>query len=393
MNSVILSPVDYLFTGVGSQPITFAFYYHDYLDLKRLQDSFTRSLEYFPILQSQLIQVSETEYQYSLQENGLLFETHEVDSTFQDSDNIEKYIIPVKSIPGQPLSKIALTRTSRGSVLAVSISHALVDGFSYFHFLSSWARLCRGENFIPPSLERKICNNYPADPAEKITAAKLVDHCGLFYTNQPRLEKTVQKNKEKIFISDETIGSVQEEMRQELQVAFTVNDVITAMLWKKYLPLWNNDGNYLDTYLTCPFDFRRALTDFPKYYFGCALCFATASIDLHSLLKSSLGALALRIRNSITKIKQDYIMRSLQTLDNFRWQHGLLSMENLHLRHPVSGIIVTNLTRLPIADLDFGLGVPAGFLTYAEVSRSAAILAAKGGVQVMVYHPIIRENV
>lgn len=393
MNSVILTPVDYLFTGVGSQPITFAFYYHDYLDSKKIKDGLDYTLKYFPLLPSQLIQVSKFDYQYSLQENGLLLEIHEADSAFQDSDNIEKYIIPVNSVPGQLLTRITLTHTSRGSVLAVSISHALVDGFSYFHFLSSWARVSRGEDFIQPSLDRKVFVQNNAETIDMVDPHQLYSRCGLFSTDHTRHQQSVQSHQEKIFISDETIRSSLEELKKESQVSFTVNDLITAMLWQKYLPGWTREIDNPDTFITCPFDFRRVLTDFPKNYFGCALVFATSSIDLQSLLKSSLGELALLIRNSITRMKNDYILNSVQTLENFRRQKGIAAMENIHLRHPLSGMIVTNLTRLPIADLNFGSGVPAGFLTYAEVSRSAAILPAKGGVQVMVYHPIIRENV
>lgn len=62
-------------------------------------------------------------------------------------------------------------------------------------------------------------------------------------------------------------------------------------------------------------------------------------------------------------------------------------MEEIHLRHPDHGIIVTNLTRLPLRDIDFGFGAPVGFLAYAEVWRSAAILPANKGVEVLVVHP------
>ncbi len=61
-------------------------------------------------------------------------------------------------------------------------------------------------------------------------------------------------------------------------------------------------------------------------------------------------------------------------------------MEKVHLRHPQHGLIVTNLTRLPLRDIDFGSGAPADFRAYAEVRGSAAILRAKEGVEVLVIH-------
>ena len=51
-------------------------------------------------------------------------------------------------------------------------------------------------------------------------------------------------------------------------------------------------------------------------------------------------------------------------------------------------MIVTNLTRLPIRDLDFGFGPPTDFLAYVDVRGSAAILPAENGVEIMAAPPM-----
>jgi hypothetical protein len=56
-------------------------------------------------------------------------------------------------------------------------------------------------------------------------------------------------------------------------------------------------------------------------------------------------------------------------------------------RHPHHGMIVTKLTRLAFPDLDFSLGAPVNFSTYAEVTSSAAILPAENGVEILIVHP------
>jgi len=134
MNPFSLGPVDYIFTGIGSQPITFAFSYQKLIDPEALKKSLTAVLDYFPVIQSQLHKISESDYEYRITPDGLVFEVNESKSPFHDSDRIEQYVIPVDSIPGKPLTRISLNQTPNGSVLAVSVSHALVDGFSYFHF-------------------------------------------------------------------------------------------------------------------------------------------------------------------------------------------------------------------------------------------------------------------
>lgn len=386
-----LTPVDYIFTGIGSQPITFAFSYQAKLDADVLKNSLNQTLEHFPILSSQLQAISETDFEYQIREDGLSFEVAESNVVFDQSNKIEQYIEPVNSVESEPLTKIVLTQTPKGSILAVSISHALVDGFSYFHFLSSWARICRGDNILPPHVQRNILSVANNRSSKTVTADDVYSDCGLFYGNKRNSLQTGVSHHERVFISNETIKSHLSNAKQQHNISFSENDVITAILWKKYIPMWFKEKDNPMTYMTCPFDFRRAFTNFPKNYFGCALCFATSAIDYENLLTASPGDLAVLIRNSVSKIKDEAILNSLNTLENFRKHNGFAALENLHLRHPHHGMIVTNLTRLPIRDLDFGFGAPVDFLTYVEVVSSAAILPAENGVEILVAHPSI-EN-
>jgi len=99
------------------------------------------------------------------------------------------------------------------------------------------------------------------------------------------------------------------------------------------------------------------------------------------------GDLALLVRNSVSKIKDDFILHAFATLEQLRRQNGLKAMAKVHLRQPQSGMIVTNLSRLPIREIDFSAGAPSNFLVYAEVSSSAAILPVAKGVAVLVVPP------
>lgn len=387
MNNIPLSPIDYIFTGTGSQPITFAFFYPTTLDPDVLQTSLREALEYFPILRSQLNKLTQKDYGFHITEDGLTFDVRKSGSAFEKSRRITQYIAPVSSIEGMPLTKITLTQTPKGSILAVSMSHALADGFSYFHFLSSWARICRGDSFIKPYLNRDVFLSKSDDSEKKIASDDIYADCGLFYGGKRQVFHAERMNDERILIPEETIRSSMDEAKQRQNLSLTENDVITAHLWKKYIPMWNKGTDDPKTYVTCPFDFRRTLTHFPKNYFGCALCFATASVDTNYLLEASIGELAVLIRNSVGRINDDYIFNSMTTLENLRKQHGLAAMEEVHVRHPKNGMIVTNLTRLPLRDIDFGSGAPEDFLTYAEVLASAAILPADKGAEILVVHP------
>ena len=385
MDTISLSPVDYIFTGAGSQPITFGFYYPEKQDADKLKESLNEAIKYFTVLKSSLKQISEKDFAFEICEDGLTFEIHHVDFEFDKKDNITKYILPVKTIEGNPLTKISLTHTRNGSVLVISISHALVDGFSYFHFLSSWARISKSERFIPPHIDRNLFGDFIQKSDKEITKDDLLKNSGLFYGI--KREDTETAANERLFIPSETIKEISERARSK-NILLTENDVITGMLWKKYLIDWTNTGADTQTYLSFPFDFRRVLSGFPRNYFGCAVCFGTAELSIEKLAEAPEEEVAQIVKKSVAKIKSEYISNSINTLDNFRNQKGAAAFEKLHLRDPENGIIITNISRLPVRELNFGNGEPTEVLTYAEVIRSAAILPALNGVEILAASPV-----
>lgn len=383
-----LSPIDYVFTGPGSQPITFAYYYPRQLDAALLKKGLEETLEYFPLLKSRLVRDSERTFSFHHSDEGLSFKTRDADLDITRDRDITRYIEPVLSAPGQPLTRIVLLRLPRGSVLAVSVSHALVDGFSYFHFLSSWARLCRGQRILKPALEREgIWPDFI--PSQKpITAEDVYLKCGLFFCNQRSPLSGQKMSKDRIFFSGDSIRDHLDRARgKNPDIQLTKNDVISALLWKKYLPHWVQGNDNSRTHLTCPFDFRRILKNIPTTYFGCAICFTTVTLPFNRVQEATVSELAVEVRRAIRKVKEDYVLQFMQTLDNLRCQKGIPATEAIHLRHPLKGLIVTNLTRMPVRDLDFGSGPLTDFLAYVDVLRGAAILQAEDGVDVLVSYP------
>jgi hypothetical protein len=63
-------------------------------------------------------------------------------------------------------------------------------------------------------------------------------------------------------------------------------------------------------------------------------------------------------------------------------------MEEIHVMHPQDGLLVTNISGLPVQNLEFGSGTPTGFQVLSSAQRAAAILPAQDGVDVRVYHPL-----
>jgi shikimate O-hydroxycinnamoyltransferase len=388
MKTIPLSPIDHVFTGVGSYPIEFVFVYKDTIDSARLRSSLDETLEQFLPLQSKLVKISEHSYGFQLADGGLSFEVTNSSETLEDSEDFSKFLDSVHSIEGEPLTKIKLAQTPRGSVLGVSISHALVDGFSYFHFLSSWSRAFQGKRFLNPSHRRELLIPKASDCQKPITSDDILDQCGIFWDEKRKTFSREQIHEERLLISKDTMNELFAEAQKESQVPLFDNDVITAFLWKKCITKWNAGNNNPITYISCPFDYRRVLRELPRTYFGCAVCVVTASIDYESLVQAPLGKLALLIRKAVGRVKRDYILGSLETLERLRQQKGLATMEEIHVMHPRDGLLVTNISRLPVHNLEFGSGPPMGFQVLSSAQRGAVILPAQDGLDIRVYHPV-----
>lgn len=382
-----LSPVDHVFTGPNSYAISFAFSYSGTLDSARLQSSLEEALRSFWPLRSQMIKTSSHSYGFQLTDDGLVFETATSPDAFSQSHDTHVYISPVDSVPGEPLTKIRLTQTPSGSVLGVTISHALVDGFSFFHFLSSWARIAQGKRILRPSHSRELLTTVATNHQEDVTANDLLTRCGLFLGRQRWGNETPSIDDESSSFSLDTMREMRAEAQRDCQVPLFDNDVITAHVWKEYGTRWASVDNDATTFVTVPFDFRRLLREVPRMYFGCALAFATASTTYERLMSASLGEIAYLVRKSIANITPDYVHRSLRTLEILRRSRGLSSVEKIAISHPKQGMVVTNITSLPIGNIDFGWGPPVGFEIVTQAQRGAVILPANNGVIIRAFPP------
>jgi shikimate O-hydroxycinnamoyltransferase len=382
-----LSPIDHIFTGVGSYPIEFVFAYDGTLDAGRLEDSFVEALSHFPAVCSKLERVSDHSFVFRPEDSGASFETTATALTFDDPAARYAFLDPVDSVEGEPLTKVKLTQTPRGSVLGVSMSHAVVDGFSYFFFLASWARLHSGKTILPPHHERGLL--IPDRPARAgaVTPEDVLSECGVFWTERRESIARDQLHWDRLSLSEQEMGALLREAKEDCDTRLSYNDVIAAWLWKSYLSRWQSGADGGATYLSCPVDFRRIVRSLPRTYFGCAVMLATARLDYDALVEASIGQLAAKVRDVVAQVDENYVWRALGTLEALRRQEGLSVVEENHVIHPRDGILVTNLSRLPVFQLVFDVGPPAAFDILTPAPRGAVVLPASDGLDVRVCYP------
>jgi hypothetical protein len=385
MNGVIpLSPIDHVFTGVGSYPIEFVFAYPGAIDADRLAESLRSVLALFPAVSSRLVRLPGDVYGLEPTPDGCVFETATADATFTSAAALAA---PVETIEGQPLARVRLTRTPEGSLLAVSISHAVVDGFSYFYFLSAWSRVFHGQPVPPPCHDRQLlaATGTPSPP----DADAVRDDCGLFLdTRRPALDRARLRWTRHVF-SREELHALVSEAQAGCPLRLSHNDVVSAWLWRTHAAGWSDPGEPPPvplSWLSCPVDVRRALA-LPPTYVGCAVVLATAAIERERLATAPLAELARAVRDAVAAVDDARTRRSLGTIDALRRRHGLGVLERLHVVHPRTGLLVTNLSRLPVREIVFDAGPPVGFEMPAPAERCAVILPAEGGLDVRVCAP------
>lgn len=389
MQSMPLAPVDYVFTGPMSCPITFAFAYRERLDPKRLEHGLAQLMAATPWLGGRLRVQSEHTCSYELMDQPrLTLEVARSHKAFAELTGNECVRV-VKSSDGQPLAHARLTHTPEGSVLALSLSHALVDGFSFFLAMSQWAAATRGERISAPPSARLLApsEEHVRAAMERLSEQTLLETSGMFWA-EPRPEVRSLPMPHSLQLSAQQLDALIEEAQRDVSTKLRQNDVITAWLWRTFGSEWWSGGDDADVYMSCPVDVRRLLGAENRSAFGCNICGASVRASLRELQHAPLGELALRIQKSVVAVFADDWQARVAPLEALRRQHGLRAAHRVHLRHPRRGMLVTNMSRLPLSELDFGTGAPVAARLFAEVDSMAAVLPARDGVTVDVFGPM-----
>ena len=384
MPLIPLSPIDHVFTGRGAYPIEFVFAYEGTIDARRLEESLTKAIQAFPPVGSRFVRLGERSLAFEPCADGCAFSVASSPSDWDATPRKDVFLDPVSGKEREPLGRVLLTRTPNGCVLGFSLSHAVADGYSYFHFLTSWARIFRGEPILPPTHDRAAL----AAGAMGATDEGSADAASLFRAGpRPEVDRahlTIHRH----VLSRAELVARHAEAQEGNPLRLSHNDTAAAWLWKTRLAEWSADDPSLETYVSCPVDFRRLLPSTGPAYFGNAVTLAKASIPKGELGAASLGDLATRVRRAVDAVDAGAALRSLASLEALRRSEGLAAMEECHVVHPTQGLLLTNLSRLPVAEVAFDAGPPVAFEILTPGVRGAVALPTPdGGLDLRVFLP------
>lgn len=402
-----LSPVDYFFTGRDAYAVEFVLFYRYRLDADRLKAALDRTVEIFWPVGATLEPNAEDGYHLVPRKAPLDFAELPKFAKAPDwksPKELAAFSAPIVSAPGEPLARFRLGHWDSGSALMVNISHAVVDGYSFFFFLSVLAMQYRSKaisleraklSLLRPDCDRAKLRAAAVDldrspHRDGVDAEDVLRRTGIAYAEPRELPPPGSSVWEFHEFGDEEISRWLKEAEAVTPVRLSKHDVLAATLWKRIAKEWHESGEKLS--LSSAFDYRRVHPGLSPMYFGNAIRATPAFFDHDALVAAPLGKVAEAIRASTAAIDEAAVQASLTCMTELRKLHGDELPPRLHVSHPRTGFLVTNLSRIPRKELDFGDGPPETVVALTPAPRSALVLPAEGGVLVRVELPREPQN-
>ena len=238
-----------------------------------------------------------------------------------------------------------------------------------------------------PRRRTSASGSSPPPTRPLIDTGAVASGCGLFL-DRPRAAtcRGTLRWTRRLFPAAE-LRQLHEAAQRDCPARLSHNDVLAAWLWREHASHWIEPGE-TSAWLSCPVDVRRLLRGFPRTYFGCAVALASTALDRDRLAVEPLPALAHRVRDVVAAIDGAAMGRALATIEAVREQLGVAGLERLHVVHPRAGLLVTNLSRLPVREIVFDAGAPFAFDVLVPAERCAIVLPAEDGLDVRVCPPI-----
>ncbi|MCM1983250.1 acyltransferase [Lyngbya confervoides] len=387
-----LAPPDYPFTGPSPYSIQFAFFFRQPQPAQAISDALQQTLAQFYPVKGQLVLEENCFY---LQPGASIrlevIEHEECLPRVSLPSGLANFYQEVKAEVHAPLAQFCLHQYPDGSLLVANIAHCLVDGYSFFYFMSAWARDCRGEAYRLPCHDRaRLIPDSIDDQAPQEETAfdqQFTQQTGLSVHQERQFPGIHEIVWEENRISAEQLDHLKARCLPDQP---SDNAVLCAHLWKQYGQIWQG-GEAPETRLSlsCALDFRRIYRKvIPPNYFGNAIKGTRCQLPLDHVRTLSLRDLAMQIQSSILGQRPGDIDQHLLALHTFRDRYGVKRMPCLHVSNPETGLLITNLSRIPLKDLDFGLGAPFAMVPLVSAARVGVILPSDGGLTVMMAHPL-----
>ncbi|MGP3940258.1 acyltransferase [Streptomyces sp. 6N106] len=356
-----------------------AFFYRETLDGEALRASLARTLRTFPILSGRMKRDPDGGLSVLCDDGGVRFVEAYASEPMPDygprhtaKKGLERHLshaMPFWVVDRDtPLFTVKLTHMKGGgSILGLTMNHAVADGSSYMSFLESWVREHRGLGYPKPSHDRGV-----------------IDALGASATGDTRMGGAhltiIGRGEKSAFIGRALMGSLGNvttvttrftaaELATMKDTAMadlagterwvSTNDALTAHLWKVLGEL-RDRPDASEERLGLIADFRSFAGDaIPDDYWGNAVTNTRPGMTAAELRARPLGEVAAAVRAGHAENTEERIREETAFLcaerDAGRFKRV---MNTMGLDAFDSTIAINNWSKLPFYRIDFGQGTP-----------------------------------
>jgi shikimate O-hydroxycinnamoyltransferase len=376
-----LSPIDHLFIG---HVMPLVLHYPERLDAQRLVASLEEVLKAIPLLAGGLVEREDGRYGAGPPIRAVeRLEVREVPALPEELDGplaLREWVPQLSTGPGQPLLAARLTLAPRASILALTVSHAVMDGFGIFMFMRAWSRAAAGRPFEALPTDRSLLAVEVPEPAAPLTPEEVWRRTG--FTWRPGHRRTLDAPQPTAFgtrlVPPDGRALAGDEPLSD-------NDVLCAWLIKTHgAALAGRQG----LAVALPIEYRQSHGGLPRHYLGNAVRAAPLWLPREVIERESIPELAARVQQATRSGLDGRAARdSLACLEQLLREQGPHVLSELHLADPTQGFLVTNISHLPFGVLELGEGPPTWARLPALEERTAAIEQAGEGLEVSLLLP------
>jgi len=383
-SAVPLSGFDVAIGNIGLSAILV---FQETLEPEALRRSLTETLKNYPLLTGRLVRGKQGHPEVCCNDAGIRFQVAHswrrlpkygpYKTAKQKIFSYTEPIYPWRVLEHDtPLLSIRLTQfRGGGSILGVSVTHSIVDGFSISEFMRAWAKRNQGKSHPLPRFDRAPLDQLGEGYEDTVLEQEKTDSwdklrlLGKFSWIVAR--GLLSPNR--IFrYTAEDLKAIRETLAPDVHL--TKHDLVTASLWKE-MTLARKAPHVSELMMIQNLRSIREV-NIPRNYVGNAATAVYLDVPSQNLEEASLSEIGQKVRQGIIDLSMEDIRKLAAELTNSQSQGegNLMSEEVLDLF--INKVMINNWSRFSMYNIDFGSGSPIWFdIPPNPMSRVAIIIS------------------
>nr|GMC58293.1 BAHD acyltransferase DCR [Ipomoea batatas] len=252
----------------------------------------------------------------------------------------------------RPLLALQLTKLRDGVAVGLAFNHAVLDGMSTWHFMSSWAEICSGATCIstPPFVDRSKARNTRVKLTNLSKPSDAPEHANSVANGDATSAKHAPILREKVFkFSESAIDQIK--ARANASKPFSTFQSLSSHVWSavtRARQLNPEDYTVFTVFIDCR---KRLETPIPETYFGNLIqaIFTVTAAGLLAANPPEFGA------GLIQKAISGHDAKAIEAR-NSEWEKSPKIFE--YKDAGMNCVAVGSSPRFKVYEVDFGFGKP-----------------------------------